>query len=49
MLTDESLKKKLATLTAPFICLDGMNEKGVSIAVLTLDSEPVHTLSRYRP
>lgn len=36
------LKKKLATLTAPFICLDGMNEKGVSIAVLTLDSEPVH-------
>lgn len=38
---DESLKKKLATLTAPFICLDGMNEKGVSIAVLTLDSEPV--------
>lgn len=39
---DESLKKKLATLTAPFICLDGMNEKGVSIAVLTLDSEPVH-------
>lgn len=36
------LKKQLATLTAPFICLDGMNEKGVSIAVLTLDSEPVH-------
>lgn len=39
---DVSMKKKLATLTAPFICLDGMNEKGVSIAVLTLDSEPVH-------
>ena len=39
---EESMKKKLATLTAPFICLDGMNEKGVSIAVLTLDSEPVH-------
>lgn len=38
----ETMKKKLATLTAPFICLDGMNEKGVSIAVLTLDSEPVH-------
>ena len=38
---DASLKKKLACLTAPFICLDGMNEKGVSIAVLTLDSEPV--------
>ena len=40
--TEESMKKKLATLTAPFSCLDGMNEKGVSIAVLTLDSEPVH-------
>lgn len=39
---EESMKKKLAILTAPFICLDGMNEKGVSIAVLTLDSEPVH-------
>ena len=39
---EESMKKRLATLTAPFICLDGMNEKGVSIAVLTLDSEPVH-------
>ena len=38
---DESIKKELACLTAPFICLDGMNEKGVSIAVLTLDSEPV--------
>ena len=32
---DESMKKKLATLTSPFICLDGMSEKGVSIAVLT--------------
>lgn len=37
---DESIKKKLTCLTAPFICLDGMNEKGVSIAVLALDSEP---------
>ena len=35
-----SFKEKMACLTAPFICLDGMNEKGVSIAVLTLDSEP---------
>lgn len=24
---DASMAKKLATLTAPFICLDGMNEK----------------------
>ena len=37
---ESSFKQKLAALTAPFICLDGMNEKGVSIAVLTLDSEP---------
>ncbi len=37
---DAGIKSKLACLTAPFICLDGMNEKGVSIAVLTLDSEP---------
>ena len=38
---NKSLSKKLAALSAPFICLDGVNEKGVSIAVLTLDSEPV--------
>lgn len=37
---DKSTKKAIATLAAPFVCLDGMNEKGVSIAVLTLDSEP---------
>ncbi|MCQ2748954.1 MAG: linear amide C-N hydrolase [Clostridia bacterium] len=36
----ESLSKKMACLTAPFIGLDGVNEKGVSIAVLTLPSEP---------
>lgn len=35
------LKSKMASLAAPFVCLDGMNEKGVSIAVLTLDSKPV--------
>ncbi len=35
-----SLKKKMACLTAPFIGLDGVNEKGVSVAVLTLPSEP---------
>ena len=38
---EDNIKSKLATLTAPFICLDGINERGVSIAVLTLDSEPV--------
>lgn len=35
-------KSKLACLLAPFLCLDGVNVKGVSIAVLTLDSEPTH-------
>ena len=39
---EANMKQKLATLTAPFICLDGLNEKGVSIAVLTLDSEPTY-------
>lgn len=39
---EASPSKRLAALTAPFICLDGMNEKGVSIAVLTLDSDPVN-------
>ena len=37
---DASAKGKIASLLAPFACLDGINEKGVSIAVLTLDSEP---------
>lgn len=37
---DESIVSKLTSLTAPFVCLDGINEKGVSIAVLALDSEP---------
>lgn len=38
---DANLKKKLACVAAPFVCLDGINEAGVSIAVLTLDSTPV--------
>ena len=36
---------RLATLLSPFISLDGINEKGVSIAVLTLDSKPVRQQS----
>ena len=36
----ETLSKKMACLTAPFIGIDGINEKGVSIATLTLPSEP---------
>lgn len=39
---DAGIKSRMACLTAPFICLDGVNEKGVSIAVLTLDSEPTN-------
>lgn len=41
-LSDET---RLATLLSPFISLDGINEKGVSIAVLTLDSKPVRQQS----
>ena len=37
---DSSFANKMACLTTPFVCLDGVNEKGVSIAVLTLRSEP---------
>lgn len=37
---DESLKEHAAAMLAPFASLDGINEKGVSIAILTLDSEP---------
>ena len=44
-----TFRSRLACLTAPFICLDGMNEKGVSIAVLTLDSEPTRQTSSSRP
>lgn len=37
---DENIKSRLVCLASPFAVLDGMNEKGVSIAVLTLDSAP---------
>lgn len=37
---EESFAKKMACLAGPFGILDGVNEKGVSMAVLTLDSEP---------
>lgn len=39
---DAGLASKMACLSAPFSCLDGVNEKGVSVAVLTLDSEPTN-------
>ena len=37
---ESSLREKYAAMLAPFASLDGINEKGVSIAVLTLDSAP---------
>lgn len=36
---DGNIKGRIASLLGPFASLDGINERGVSIAVLTLDSE----------
>ena len=33
---------RVASLTAPFICLDGVNERGVAVAVLMVSSESVN-------
>lgn len=38
-------KSRFACLAAPFACLDGVNEKGVSCAVLTLDSKPTSRIT----
>ena len=38
-------KSRFACLAAPFACLDGVNEKGVSCAVLTLDSKPTFRIT----
>lgn len=35
-----SIKGRMASLVAPFICLDGINSEGVTVSVLTLDSKP---------
>lgn len=40
-----NVASRMACLAAPFVCLDGVNEKGVSIAVLTLDSRPTHRVT----
>lgn len=37
-----SIKNRFASLASPFIILDGINEKGVSMAVLILDSAPTN-------
>ncbi len=39
------IKERISCLTSPFICLDGMNEKGVGIAVLVVDSPSVRPSS----
>lgn len=39
---DAGLKQKMSCLAAPYMCMDGMNEKGVTISVLMLDSDAVH-------
>ncbi len=39
----------VGALAAPFVCLDGVNEKGVAIAVLTLDSPPMRPTDKTRP
>ena len=31
---------KIMTLTSPFACVDGLNEKGLSVSVLELETEP---------
>ena len=37
-----SLTGKLAMLAAPYLCVDGMNEKGLSVSLLDLPSEETH-------
>ena len=37
----KSIAERIRTLPGPFICLDGMNEKGVAVSILMLDSAPV--------
>ena len=40
-----SLYGKLATLAAPYLCVDGMNEKGLSVSLLDLDYQKTHESS----
>lgn len=41
----ESMKRRFACLAAPFVCLDGINEMGVSVAILVLDSSPTRQMT----
>lgn len=38
----DSLKDSLVTLAAPYAPLDGMNEKGLAVGVLLIDTEPTN-------
>ena len=38
---DSSEAAKVACLISPFICIDGINEKGLGISVLTVNSDPI--------
>lgn len=38
----DSLKNKMQLLAAPYIVLDGMNEKGLALGVLVVDEQVVH-------
>jgi len=35
---DKNVKDRFACLISPFLCVDGMNEKGLSVTILSLDS-----------
>lgn len=37
-ITERSFKGRIALLASPYICVDGMNEKGVSAALLDMDN-----------
>lgn len=37
-----SLKNSIMTLAAPYVPLDGVNEKGLCVGVLLIDTEPTH-------
>ena len=41
-LSPDSKAGKLCMLTAPYLCMDGMNEKGVMAALLQLDGGDIH-------
>lgn len=47
--TPEKKDKALGSLLAPYLCVDGINEKGVAIAVLELKSKPTKQSTGKKP